>query len=310
MDFEDATPNGGAHCSRMRNRPESVEGSTPVMSFSVVQLLVALVASQVDGGVDAGVVVDPPSPAAALVARTTEHEFVDELLDDGRHQRLGTKDKGPVHVWRPRGYKPQTAATIVYVHGFYTDVDRAMIEHNLAGQFRDSGRNALFIVPETRSGGRDPIYWPDLDVLLQTVTRRLKIELPKGPIVVVGHSGAYKTIASWLTHEQLAQVLLVDGLYGSDDDFRKWLAPEKDADKAPPLPRQLVLVGYDTQTRVEWFIRKHGVALTFDTLPYLYDELPTAAKKAPLISLQSERFDHMGLITQGRLVPWLLHVFR
>jgi hypothetical protein len=306
----DATPNGRAHCSRMRNRPESVEGLAAVMPVSMVQLVLVLVCGQVDGGVDAGVVLfEAPSPAAALVARTTEHEFVDELLDDGRHQRLGTKDKGPVHVWRPRGYKAQTAATIIYVHGFYTDVDRAMVEHNLTSQFRDSGRNALFIVPETRSGGRDPIYWPDLDVLLTTVTKRLKVELPKGPIIVVGHSGAYKTIASWLTHEQLAQVLLVDGLYGSDDDFGKWLAPAKDGEKAL-MPRQLVLVGYDTQTRVEWFSRKHGVALTFDTLPYLYDELPVAAKRAPLISLQSERFDHMGLITQGRLVPWLLHVFR
>jgi hypothetical protein len=270
--------------------------------------VMAVVISQADGGdtPDAGLPpVEPLSPAQQLVARTVEHELVDELLDDGRHQRLGTKDKGPIHVWRPRGYKAQTAATIVYVHGFYTDVDRAMVEHNLAGQFRDSGRNALFIVPEARSGRFDPVFWPDLEALLAVVTKRLRVELPKGPVVVVGHSGAYKTIASWLSHEPLTQVLLIDGLYGSDDDFQKWLATD-----AAPLPKQLVLVGFDTQTRVEWFVKKHGVAMTFDTLPYLYDDLPSAAKKAPLISLQSERFDHMGLVTQGRLLPWLLHAFR
>lgn len=279
----------------------------------MVSLFMAVVLSQLDGGVglqaDTSPVEEPPTPAAQLIARTSEREFVDELLDDGRYQRFGTKDKGPVHVWRPRSYKKETAATIIYVHGFFTDVDRAMLEHNLAGQFRDSGRNALFIVPETRSWRNDPVFWPDLDVLLTAVKTRLKLELPKGPIVVVGHSGAYKTIASWLTHEELSQVVLVDGLYGSDDDYGKWLAKEQPT-PTDRLPRQLVLVGFDTQQRAEWFIRKHGVAITFDTLPYLYDELPPPVKKAPLVSLQSERFDHMGLVTSGRLLPWLLHALR
>jgi hypothetical protein len=254
---------------------------------------------------DGGVPPEPPSPSSQLIARTTDRELVDQLLDDGRHQRFGTKDKGPVHVWRPRGYKKETAATIVYVHGFFTDVDRAMLEHNLPGQFRDSARNALFIVPEARSARMDGITWPDLDVLLTTVTTRLKLELPRGPLIVVGHSGAYKTIAGWLKHEQLAEVVLIDGLYGSDDEFTKWIQ-----DTAAPMPKQLVLVGFDTQQRTEWFLRKHGVAVRFDTLPYLYDELPNAAKKAPVVALQSERFDHMGLITSGRILPWLLHVLR
>lgn len=248
---------------------------------------------------------EPLSPAAQLIAHTTEREFVDQLLDDGRHQRFGTPNKGPVHVWRPRSYKKDGAATIIYVHGFFTDVDRAMFEHNLAGQFRDSGRNAVFIVPEARSARQDAVVWPDLDALLDAVKTRLKLELPKGPIIVVGHSGAYKTIASWLLHGQLAEVVLVDGLYGNDDDFSKWVTGNDG-----PLPRQLVLVGFDTQQRTEWFLKKNGVAVRFDTLPYLYDELPPAAKRAPLVALQSERFDHMGLVTSGRLLPWLLHVIK
>lgn len=248
---------------------------------------------------------EPLSPSAQLVTRTCEGELVDQLLDDGRHQRFGTRDQGPVHVWRPRSYRKDTAATILYVHGFFTDVDRAMLEHNLPAQFRDSGRNALFIVPEARSSGRDPVYWPDLDVLLTAVQARLKLELPKGPLIVVGHSGAYKTIASWLKHTRLAGVALVDGLYGNDDDFARWLA-----DANAPMPKQLVLVGFDTQQRTEWFLRRQGVAVRFDTLPYLFDELPAAAKKAPLVALQSERFDHMGLVTSGRLLPWLLHSLR
>ncbi len=64
------------------------------------------------------------TPARELVARTRVTESVDQLLDDGRHQRFGTT-QGPVHVWRPRAYKPATAVTIVYVHGFFTDVEQA-----------------------------------------------------------------------------------------------------------------------------------------------------------------------------------------
>jgi hypothetical protein len=240
-----------------------------------------------------------------LVAATGQGEWVDELLDDGRHWRFGTADQGPVHVWAPRGYRTADAALILYVHGFYTDVDAAMVEYRLAAQFRDSGRNALFVVPEARSARKDPVLWPRLADLLAEVKRRLKLELPRGPVVVVGHSGAYLTIASWLSHAPLSQVVLIDGLYGNEDDFQAWLSARR-----TPRPRQLVLVGFDTQSQGETFLLKHPDAVRLDTLPYLYDELPLAVRRAPLVSLQSERFDHMGLVTSGRLLPWLLHALR
>lgn len=269
--------------------------------------LMAGVLAQLGGGS-----VEELSPAQLLVSRTVEREYVDQLLDDGRHQRFGTIDKGPVHVWRPRRYAASDASVIVYVHGFYTDVDTAMREHNLAGQFRDSGRNALFVVPETRSGRGDPIYWSDLSELLATVARRTRVELPKGPVVVVGHSGAYKTIASWLSNSPLREsngplkeIVLIDGLYGSDDDYQRWLS-----DRLAPMPRRLVLVGFDTQNQVDSFVRRQPVSVQLETIPYLYDELPLAARHAPLVTIRSERFDHMSLVTQGRLLPWLLHALR
>ncbi|MEW5738552.1 MAG: hypothetical protein AB1938_06475 [Myxococcota bacterium] len=252
-----------------------------------------------------GVDLETTTPARELVAHTRPEEYVEQLLDDGRHQRFGTA-QGPVHVWRPRSYQASSAATVVYVHGFYTDVDRAMEEHRLTQQFRDSGRNALFIVPEARSWRSDPVFWPDLEELLTTVERRLKLKRPKGPLVVVGHSGAYKTIVGWLGHPKLAQVILVDGLYGNDDDYRGWISDGHEA----ATPRQLVLVGFDTQQRAEWFAKRHGQTVRLDTLPWLYDELPASVRKAPVLAVQSERLDHMQLVTSGRLLPWLLHALR
>lgn len=245
------------------------------------------------------------TPARELVARTRPEEYVEQLLDDGRHQRFGTA-RGPVHVWRPRTYRARSAATVVYVHGFYTDVDRAMVEHALTQQFRDSGRNALFIVPQARSWRTDPVYWPDLEELLTTVEQRLKLERPKGPLVAVGHSGAYKTIVGWLKHPRLAQVILVDGLYGNDDDYRAWVSDGSESS----VPRQLVLVGFETQQRADGFARRHGQTVRLDTLPWLYDELPASVRKARVLAVQSERLDHMQLITSGRLLPWLLHALQ
>lgn len=251
---------------------------------------------------DAGV--EPTTPVRELLNRTTEAEYVEQLLDDGKYVRFGTRDSGPVHVWRPRSYRRDTAQIVVYVHGFYTDVDTAMREHQLTTQFRDSGRNALFIVPEARSWRTDPILWPELEKLLLAVEKRLKLQRPDGAIVLLGHSGAYKTISGWVGEPKVAQVLLVDGMYGDEKEFQAWL----DAPDAP-APRQLVLIGYDTQQRAEWLARKRA-SVKLDTLPWLYDELPGTIRKAPLVTVQSERFDHMQLITQGRLLPWLLHTFR
>jgi hypothetical protein len=245
---------------------------------------------------------EPATPAVELVSRTRASEYVDMLLDDGRYVRFGTDDAGPVHTWRPRSYRADSAATIVYVHGFYTSSDQALRDHRLVTQFRDSGRNALFIVPEARSWRTDPIYWPELEQLLLTVERRLKLKRPRGPVVLVGHSGAYRTIAGWLQHPGVEQVLLVDGLYGNEGDLQRWL----DASAA----HQLVLVGFDTQQRTEWLLKKRPRALKLDTLPWLFDEVPPALRKAPLLNVQSERLDHMQLVTDGRLLPWLLHTFR
>lgn len=241
-----------------------------------------------------------PTPARALLSRTIERERVQELLDDGTHWRFGTEKNGPVHVWRPSHYKAATAKTVVYVHGFYTDADAAFLEHGLAAQFRDSGLNALFIVPQARSWRTDPIFWPELDVLLAVVQARVGEPKPAGAVVVMGHSGAYKTVAGWLGHPRLERVLLIDGFYGDEAAFTRWL------DGADRSFRQLVLVGFETQQRADWLVKRRAPTSRLDALPYLYDEVPAGLKKAPLVGIKSERFDHMALVTSGRVLPWLL----
>lgn len=249
---------------------------------------------------DAGAA-EPPTPTALAVARTDAREYAEQLLDDGWHVRFGTKAQGPVHAWRPRSYRRETAALVVYVHGFYTDVDGALREHRLTQQFRDSGRNALFVVPQARSWRTDAVVWPDLEALLAAVEGRLRQARPKGPVVLVGHSGAYRTLVGWLSHPAVTKVLLLDGLYGDDEAFAQWLDGG--------AGRQLVLVGADTHQRAEWLAGRRPSA-RLDALPWLYDELPAQVRAASLVTVPAERFDHMQLVTDGRVLPWLLRAFR
>src|SRR5207249_151871 len=144
-------------------------------------------------------------------------------LDGGAwHARFGTS-RGPIHLYRPAGFAPRTAGTIVYLHGFYTDVDNAWTEYHLADQFEASDQNALFIVPETTSGRTDDIWWKDLDELLGEIREHAMQKVPPGQVVVAGHSGAYRNIACWLDAKRLVEVVLIDGLYGNDDDFAGWV---------------------------------------------------------------------------------------
>jgi len=259
----------------------------------VTGLTLSLLAALADGGVDPA---EALTPAAQLVTATTAREWVDQLLEDGRHTRFGTEGRGPVHVWRPAFYKPQGAAVVVYLHGYYSSADSAFFEHRLAMQFRDSGRNGVFIVPETPSWRTDPLYWDDLEALLTQTFARTKLKRPEGPVVVVAHSGAFKNVAAWLAHPQLKQVVLLDGLYGADKEFQAWV-------EAPG--HQLVMVGFETAQRTDWFLTKHPQATKLDDVPYLYDRV--AKLNAPVVYFSSDRFDHMAIVTDGRVIPYLLH---
>jgi hypothetical protein len=270
----------------------------------VLRLVALAVLTQLDGGVpyavDAGT---PLTPAMDAVTHTNKRELVRQLLDDGQHVRFGTDDKGPVNVWRPASYKPETALLVVYVHGFYNNADSAFLEHHLSEQFRDSGRNAMFVVPEAPSWRTDDVIWKDLDELLAAVEQNAKVPMPKGPVWVIAHSGAYRTAAAWLSNPKIERVVLLDALYSADEDFRSWV---NNADGGTNTHR-LTVVGYDTAQRAEWFLKKHPSALRLDDLPFLYDGLKPQQAAANLLYVQSERFGHMELVTSGRVLPMLLH---
>ena len=220
----------------------------------------------------------------------------------GRHHRLET-DHGPVHVWIPRGHHPEGAATIVYVHGYYTDVDAAWAEHRLAEQFALSGLDAVFVACEAPRGSREPVAWRSLDELLDTVEAGTGVARPAGPLIAVGHSGAYRTLLDWLDYPLLDVVVLVDALYAEIDPFREWLLA------APG--RRLIDVTEDTVRWSEELVRELAAAgeppVVVDRLPESDREWPEAARGARALMIRAQH-THMELVTGGVVLPMVLRL--
>ena len=131
------------------------------------------------------------------------------------HSRLVT-EHGPVHVAIP----PQQArVTVVYVHGFWTNVDDAWVQHRLADQL--GGVDAVVIAPEAPSGPGQSVRWASLKALLAEVEARTGTKLPQD-VIAIGHSGGYRTLEGWVAEPRLKSVVLLDAFYGSAQPWERF----------------------------------------------------------------------------------------
>jgi hypothetical protein len=217
-------------------------------------------------------------------------------ISGGTHVRIVIPG-GPVHLYRPRGYNRRTAGIVVYVHGYYLHVDQAWKEHNLESQFAASHRNALFIAPEAPAAAEEKPAWTDLGDLIKAALRSARLRAPGGPLIVVGHSGAYRTIVPWLEETSLHSVILIDALYGNEAEFRAWL------DKS--AVNQMTLVVKGTAKAADPFVRALPYALTLPKIPLTAEEFSRDERAAKLLCLRSQ-YGHFELITEGNALPVLL----
>jgi hypothetical protein len=218
----------------------------------------------------------------------------------GRHFRINTS-RGAVHVWVPPDYVRETAGTVVYVHGYYTDADGAWREYDLARQFKASHQNAMFIVPDAPSGNDDDVKWPALKDLRRAVTRA-NIHLPDGPVVVMGHSGAFRTVMQWVDHRLVDQIILLDALYAGEAAFDEFIASGKRADD-----HKLIVVAASTAEGSASFARRYKFAVARERMPSSAGGFSRRERGAKLLYIRSQ-FDHMAIVTSGKVIPTLLRV--
>ena len=238
--------------------------------------------------------------AAPALADPGRLDKTEDTVEGGKHWRIET-DAGAVHVWVPPAYDRSTAGTVVYVHGYRTDADGAWRDHALARQFRASRQNAMFVVPDAPAGNDDEVHWEALTDLRHAVTRA-NIRLPDGPTIVIGHSGAFRTVMKWVDHKVVAEVILLDALYGGQRAFDGFIASGKRAEH-----HKLIVVGADTADSSQAFAKKYPFAVVRDAFPPSSDAFTRREKRAKLLYIKSQ-FGHGQIVTGGKVIPTLLRL--
>jgi hypothetical protein len=227
-------------------------------------------------------------------------EKTEDTVAGGTHWRIKT-DAGAIHVWVPGAYDRATAGTVVYVHGYHTDSDGAWKEHQLAKQFRASGQNALFIVPDAPSGNDEKVKWPALTDLRKAISRA-NIKMPDGPIIVVGHSGAFRTVMQWVDHKLVQQVILLDALYGGNKAFDEFIGHGKRA-----ALHKMIVIGADTADKTDAFLKKYPWAVVRERMPASSGDFKKREKSAKLLYVRSQ-YGHMQIVTSHKVIPILLRL--
>jgi hypothetical protein len=226
----------------------------------------------------------------------------EDKVEGGRHWRLKTP-AGAVHVWVPPGYDRETAGTVVYVHGYWIDVDGAWKEYELAKQFRMSRQNALFIVPEAPMSNEDSVKWPALSDLRKAM-QRANIKMPDGPIVVMGHSGAFRTVMQWVDHKLVDQIILLDAMYAGEKSFDEFIKSGKRADE-----HKMIVVGASVARASSGFSQQYKFAVARERFPETLGGFSKAERRAKLLYIRSQ-YDHMAIVKSRKVIPLLLRVTR
>lgn len=223
-----------------------------------------------------------------------------ELVEGGTHWRFTTRN-GPVHVWIPRGYTRRRAETIIYVHGYYVNVDGAWRSYNLPKQFAASAINAMFIVCEAPSGPQERVFWTSLTDLLDTVDANIPERVPRRRIVTIGHSGAWRTLVGWLKEPIIDTVVLLDAVYGEVEKYKQWILADES--------RRLINVGDGTRKWTDTLHAGLPETVVIDGFPSLEEGLPREAARARILYIKS-KLGHFPLVTSGWALPMMLRTLR
>ncbi len=214
----------------------------------------------------------------------------------GRTLRWGSA-AGPVRVWFPAGYESETAATVVYVHGYHRNADSVWTLADLPRQFAESGRNALFIVPTAAESDRSPMRWARLDDLFAHLAAR-GVERPRGPLILVGHSGAYRTVSRWVSRPaaDVSAVILLDALYGGHAAFEHYVQRGR-----------LAVVSHSTAPQAARFLARIPRGIHRAAAPD-GRHLSVEAREARVLAMETT-LGHAPLNDTGAFLPGLLGLY-
>ena len=164
--------------------------------------------------------------------RTEGHTYNNKFYSNEEHYQDST-----VLIFIPNYFKPNDSVDYVfYFHGWYNNIDSALVQFNLIEQFYNSKKNAVFVFPEGPKNSPDS-FGGKLEEknrftdLVNEVNVKLgeifKTQINTGKITLSGHSGAYRIIAYILLNggltNKIKNVILFDALYADTDKFTFWI---------------------------------------------------------------------------------------
>ena len=197
-----------------------------------------------------------PAPAAApltaryadigtMIVTTSDHTMFPHEKRAQGHTYEGKAYPADAHysdrtvaIFVPKGFRAGDETSLVfYFHGWRNNVDDTLRQFKVAEQFAASGVNAVLVLAEGPRNSPDSFggkleetgVFSSLvaDVLSTLKARGLVTSTKPGPIVLAGHSGAYRVMAFILTRGGLApnikEVYLFDALYGQTEKFAHWI---------------------------------------------------------------------------------------
>jgi hypothetical protein len=224
------------------------------------------------------------SASSNVEARVDLRDYaIEGAIVPGNHQRLDTPH-GIVHVWAPEGYRAETASLIVYVHGYFVNVDDAWWAHGLPEQFGSSSINALFVAVEAPSKASESVQWCSITELVDTIRGAVSEGMPKGKVIAIGHSGAYRTLDQWLADPLLDTVVMLDAGYGSRDPFLAWV---RRSDK-----HRLITVSSDTT----WWCHELHKQLPGTRTIAGFPERPESMQHERIVHIRTT-LDHWQVVT-------------
>jgi hypothetical protein len=206
---------------------------------------------------------------------------------------------GVIRIWKPTRYEQSSAGVVIYVHGYQRSADEVWTDQHMAEQFEQSGQNALFIVPEAPRSRNDAVQWASLGELW-TALETARIRVPRGPVIAIGHSGAYRSIAQWVDDPSLREIILLDAVYGDPAPFQRFLEATQDE-------RKLLIVAAETAPASEAFARDFAYAIRRDSLPDSYEAFTRGERRAKLLLIRSQ-YSHSEMIDNGQVVPLVLRL--
>lgn len=245
----------------------------------------------------AGLGADASGEVFASLGAAADLDPVGEGIMIGAHERLETP-RGPVHVWTPRGYAPETAMTIVYVHGYGIDVDEAWWAHGLPEQFGHASINALFVACEAPQEPGEDVHWTSLSQLLDAVEAS-GVPRPQGRVAAIGHSGAYRTLEHWVKDARLDTLVLLDAGYGHLWWVRQWILGKQS--------RRLIDIGDDTLVftdRLHRYLR----TVTLQGFDAFADPARVARLSRERIVYVRSQIGHWNIATGAVALPSVLRI--